>query len=451
MPFQPINFANIAPIGKPWARDFAENLKKGMETYNLPQKLLGEREHQALMNAFNREKVQQEQAQTPFAAQNAQNAATENQVKADFAQPAAQAALRKAVEEGRLTAEQAKYFGGTALANQGLARAQTELTNRSASLPLSASFPNTPVGQMAALAEYGKQVGKGSQEYQDAEEAVRASNAQDATRGMTAEQKHDAYMDQLRSIVQNPNVPPADRAEARTKLTQNESRAIIKANGQKVANQLSSGVPMQQSIKKLITRPLKGYDKKTGQPVYDNSPLWYLSLYSGVDGKTRLANDILTKSPNYKKHIAAKNLAHTANDQFTAYNKLSVQPKSSKERLKIFDPSSLLLGQEGAYDAALDGINTLTMEHQATADEARSKAGLPLQSIDVMGKRRNIPSEYGERQDSGQSFGGVANPQQNMDFMRNQQQEYRAQNPQQQGGSKQLYWNGSDFVEGGFK
>lgn len=72
MPFQPINFANIAPIGKPWARDFAENLKKGMETYNLPQKLLAEREQMALNNALQRENVQQQQMLTPFTAEKAQ-------------------------------------------------------------------------------------------------------------------------------------------------------------------------------------------------------------------------------------------------------------------------------------------------------------------------------------------------------------------------------------------
>jgi hypothetical protein len=207
---------------------------------------------------------------------------------------------------------------------------------------------------------------------------------------------------------------------------------------------------MQQSIKKLITRPLKGYDKKTGEPVYDNSPLWYLTLYSGVDGKKRMAQDILTKSPNYKKHLAAEGLAGTANGQFTAYNKLSVQPRAEKERYKVFNPSSIFIGQEGAYDAALDGINTLTMEHQATLDEARTKAGLPLQSVDVMGKRRNIPSEYGERQQSGQSFGSVSNPQQNMDFIKNQQQQYRAQNPQEEQKKEDLYWNGSKFSKGGF-
>lgn len=446
MPVQPINFLNSQIVKSPWDQDFAKLLQQGMQLRHEPQRLLRKAEEEKFANILSREKGLQAQAETPFAAENAQNAAMVNKVKAQFADPNARAALNKAIQEGKLTAEQAKYFGETARSNQGLTRAQTELTNRSASLPLSASFPNTPVGQMAALAEYGKQYGKGSQEYQDAEEAVRAANAQDATRGMSAEQKHDAYMDQLRNIVQNPNVPQAQRDEARTKLTQNESRAIIKANGQQVANRLSAGVPMQKSIQKLQERPYLGVDKKTGKPIYDKSPLWYLTLYSGVDGKTRMANDILTKSPNYKKHIAAKNLAHTANDQFTSYNKLSVQPKSSKERLKIFDPSSIFFGQEGAYDAALDGLDTITMEHQATADEARSKAGLPLQSIDVMGRKRNIPSEYGDRQASGQSL----NPQENINTVRNQQQEYRAKNPQQKEKSKELFWNGSQFVEGGF-
>ncbi len=72
MPFQPINFAAINPLGKPWARDFADNLRKGMETYNTPQKLLSEQEQRVIANAFNKEKTLQEQAVTPFAAEKAQ-------------------------------------------------------------------------------------------------------------------------------------------------------------------------------------------------------------------------------------------------------------------------------------------------------------------------------------------------------------------------------------------
>jgi len=69
MPFQPINFAAIDPLGKPWAANFAKNLQEGMNTYNLPQKLMGEREQMALANALQRENVQQAQMKTPFTSQ----------------------------------------------------------------------------------------------------------------------------------------------------------------------------------------------------------------------------------------------------------------------------------------------------------------------------------------------------------------------------------------------
>lgn len=113
MPFQPINFANIAPVGKPWARNFAENLRQGFEMGNLPQKLIGQKEQQALMNALQNEKVQQAQAETPFAGQNAQNNASILQNTANFAPQMSQADIAYRMAQAKHAEQQASMpFGG---------------------------------------------------------------------------------------------------------------------------------------------------------------------------------------------------------------------------------------------------------------------------------------------------------------------------------------------------
>lgn len=101
MPFQPINFASIDPLGKPWARDFAKNIQEGMNMYNLPQKLMGEREQMAFNNALMNQKVQQGQAEAPFNAQNAQSNAAIQANTARFAPQMSEADIR--LKQGHAT------------------------------------------------------------------------------------------------------------------------------------------------------------------------------------------------------------------------------------------------------------------------------------------------------------------------------------------------------------
>lgn len=52
MPFQPINYANIAPIGSPFLRDFVETLTSGYKAGQLPSQLARQKEKEQLANAM---------------------------------------------------------------------------------------------------------------------------------------------------------------------------------------------------------------------------------------------------------------------------------------------------------------------------------------------------------------------------------------------------------------
>lgn len=54
MPFQPINFANIAPQGNEFLRDFTDTISKGYQAGQLPSKLDREkRKQESDINAQN--------------------------------------------------------------------------------------------------------------------------------------------------------------------------------------------------------------------------------------------------------------------------------------------------------------------------------------------------------------------------------------------------------------
>jgi hypothetical protein len=422
MPIQPINYANIAPLQGPFhGIDFGELLKQGMQLRHEPQRLLQEREQAALANALQREKVQQEQAITPFAPENAKNAAYLQAMKAKYYEPTTQGKLAQL------------------MAQTGLTKAQTGLTERSLHLPLSAAYGSPELNEILGLAQYKKEVGANNPEYMAAEAAIREKNAKKNAPSMTAEEKKDQYFQSLRDIAKDPYAPPEDREFANQKLTQHESDAIKKANPPQAVNQLSAGVPLQKSIKLMTDRPWI-IDPKTGQRVQDHSLMWYLTLYSGASGARRKLKDIASNSRDYDKHLEALGLAEILNGQLTKYNKFSVHHKSEEKRQEVINPAKWYRNHTQAFNAGNASMENITIEHQASLDEARAKAGLPILETDVMGRPRYIGNLQENRRE--------INPQSNVQTVRNQQKEYRGNNSKNQ--SKNLYWNGSDFVEGGF-
>jgi len=60
MPFQPINFANIAPQGNPALRDFIDNVVSGYKSGQTPAKLSRESQQEELANALSKLKLEQE-------------------------------------------------------------------------------------------------------------------------------------------------------------------------------------------------------------------------------------------------------------------------------------------------------------------------------------------------------------------------------------------------------
>lgn len=60
MPFQPINFANITPIGAPGARNWIDSLMKGFQASQMPQQMRRQAQSEELLNALNNLKLQQE-------------------------------------------------------------------------------------------------------------------------------------------------------------------------------------------------------------------------------------------------------------------------------------------------------------------------------------------------------------------------------------------------------
>jgi hypothetical protein len=431
MPIQPINYANIPPhiINGPFHDlDFGALLKQGMHLRHEPQRLLQEREQSELSNALQREKVQQEQAITPFAPENARNESLMKRLKAQYYEPTQQEKLKQMMANT-----------GLIKANTGLSQSQASLMNRT---PTYSAFGSAPIREALELLDIGNKKGFDSPDYREAKASVERSHQQDSTRGMTAEEKKDNYFQSLRDIADNPNASPKDREFANQKITQHDSDAIKKANPAQAVNQLAAGVPLQKSIKLFTQRPWIT-DPKTGDPIQDHSLMWYLTLYSGASGARRKSHDIASHSPEYDKHLEAIELAHILNGQLTKYNKFSVHHKSEEKREEIINPSKWYRTHTQSFKAGNASLKNITIEHQASLDEARAKAGLPLLETDVMGNRRYIKNEAG-----GNNSKREINPQSNLDTVRNEQKAYRGANPKNQ--SKNLYWNGSDFVEGGF-
>lgn len=60
MPFQPIDFSNVQPIGQPWARDLVSNISEGYKASQLPQQIARERQKEEIANRLAQLKLNQE-------------------------------------------------------------------------------------------------------------------------------------------------------------------------------------------------------------------------------------------------------------------------------------------------------------------------------------------------------------------------------------------------------
>lgn len=76
MPFQPINFAGIQPIGRPWLRDLIPTLMQGYAASQMPAQMKRQAQQEQLANAMQQLKLQQEPQtfQADIAGKNLSNA-----------------------------------------------------------------------------------------------------------------------------------------------------------------------------------------------------------------------------------------------------------------------------------------------------------------------------------------------------------------------------------------
>lgn len=86
MPFQPINFANIAPIGAPAARNFIESLVKGFQAAKMPQQMERQAQSEELLNALNNLKRQGAQLELQQAPQRFESQMSNEAVQRAFQQ-----------------------------------------------------------------------------------------------------------------------------------------------------------------------------------------------------------------------------------------------------------------------------------------------------------------------------------------------------------------------------
>lgn len=387
MPFQPINFANISPIGKPWARNFAENLRQGMEMGNLPQKLMGEKEQMALANALNREKVQQEQAVTPYAPQNAMNNASILQNTADYAPDMSKSTIEhlqgQTARDKAMAAIGGMQFTGGAGLVQGV-EAMKRLYGADSPQAKEAQYLNDLLGN-----------------------------------------QRQSSVGRLHSEIERLNGQLSDPGLS------NEERSNI----QKKRNQLENKAFNEQSDLDVRTKGLGAIQlEQTWDSFEDGEGIEALKKYTGPKGTFNYYNDLrkyLTtneSNPDFDKLLVAKSQLHTFADQY-----MKAFPGShSYERMKnIYEntnPQGFLM-PPGGLEAQIRGMWSTIKPELGTLKKVLTGEN-PLR---VENKTKE----------------------QNVNTVQKEADAYRAKNPKPeqkpQEKPKDLYWNGSDFVERGFK
>jgi hypothetical protein len=352
MPFQPINFAAIDPLGKPWAANFAKNLQEGMNTYNLPQKLLAEKEQMALANALQR-------AQVPYAEQNAASNAAILQNTAQYASRMSEAEIKKLEMLGALGGMQ--FPGGMGLVQ----------------------------GEEAAARIYGR----GSKEHQ---RAIYANDLLLNQRQSSIGRLH-SEIDNISDQLNNPYLPEDKRKELQDKQNQLKNKAFNEQSDLDVRQKGLGAKLMEQTWNTFINGPSMNALKK----------------YTGVWGTLKFIKDaaqynVTGASPDadFDNYLAARNELYTLSDQYTKafpgstnYQRMEsvqkhVNPESPlmppnaleasiRSTWKVIEPelktyTDVLHGKNplregGAHNETIEELNKKTLKQQQ--DQARKATG----------------------------------------------------------------------------
>lgn len=391
MPYQPRNFGTEL-LKSPWEQDFGKLLEQGMLLRHEPQRLMREKEKELLNNALQKEKVGQAQIESQYYPENQKYLANMNRVKSEYAQPTAEQELTKATQynewQPKLNASQMEYQG----ANAAKAREETKLMPGKyaqdaeykkamiAAKYMQAASPKSPLGKLQSDYDNAvKEEGGNSPRALTLKKAIDAAAESAGMKGLTQTEKEALILKNKYEKLKDPNISPEEKSNLKREVTTLENKLEKAATTPKIRAQKEAGLPLQQTIKKMLTK------RKSGKDMIDD-----LTYYSGKGGAALKKYDAFWGSPEYTRYQDAETQMHILNGQFTTFNKFSVGEKAEESRLKNFNPSQWGLSPKEAARLSRNALNTVTEEHQVVADTPRKEAGLPRHPIDVMGGRRDL-------------------------------------------------------------
>ena len=252
MPFRPINFAGIAPIGEPAVRDLASTLMQGYQAGQRPGQLARQRQTKELQNRMLQEKAKYLPEQL--------------QQRLLSSQAATQLARRKAADP---------FFGGTVPGNVGQAMAyhRLEQVYGPGSKPVvlakelmdeqerqrdaTANYKNAMAGSVGT--RYGTQVAKAAQELHDAQLGFMPATRR-SERIPSSQQENIINALKRKQLIQTSDSP----ARAKIRYAENIEKTLSQLDP-KDLTQYAGAIGGAQKLASQIRAPFgleaKGYDK----------------------------------------------------------------------------------------------------------------------------------------------------------------------------------------------
>lgn len=392
MPIQPINYAGMPLLDSPWDQDFAKILKEGMQLGHEPGRLAREREREELANKLSQEQYQQLRALTPYAEDNARNAALENRIKAQYADPMAKANLEQILSGNALTSQQAKWFGPTARSNMGLTDAQAALTRRSSSLPFSQTMDAAnPVQMYNLAAQFAKENPNNPELVRDMYQNLERYTAMMQGRNLPPQQRQLMHIRNLYEQKDDPNIDPITKRHIEREIAQNRNQVRKEALGEKMYSRLQAGEELQQSIDQLLKPRQIKY--KDGTTALGNSMVDDAVMFSGPIAWTAKQKEKALGTNDYRRYLAAQEQLEKIVHMYQRFEGQSVSEANTKSLKDLFKGEKSNLYPSDAAKNLKQFLNSISSGHQAVSDKADKEAGLPMHEFDVHGRRRSVPSE----------------------------------------------------------
>lgn len=323
MPFKPIDFANIAPQGNPFLRDFVQTLTTGYQAGQLPGIMEREKQKAELANAM--QKLLVEEQPEKF----------------------------KSEQEGRvlsnemqrlLNQEQPQKFGSemsTAALNRALNQARINEIKAKLELPFAGNIPTGSIGQAFYLDMIGKKYGENSPVYQNAKRVFDADIAKS--------EELTNYRKELESTVgKRSSSPIAKMAIELSEISQgylpgtNKTQTITPEQQIDLANKLALNIQKQSSDTDTRKRNLfaANIDKTLAEINVDD-----LTQYAGVKGGLkRISEESLApfgrESQKYRDFQKSLTAAQFLAKQARQFYGDSIQPSMLEKLEKLTNPAT---------------------------------------------------------------------------------------------------------------